>query len=393
MAEFTNNNTRVFYAMKGLAIGPIGGMGLEDSSNSLDGSEANCRIVHGVQTMGVTTNFNLEQAFEFGQLSIYENIEEVPDVELTMEKVFDGYSMLYHLGTPGATTPLLTGRADARADVRMAIVGSTEDAVTSGDAAVAELYCSGMYLSSVSLSLPTDGNFTESVTFVGNNKKFIKDDGDNQSLLVGSGDGSVHDTFAAIFGDDAPASTHVQRRQHFIDGGTGKTLGGTAFITYLPADIPGITATSGGSSTVNVDDVHIQSISISTDLGREEIRHLGAKDPYNRYVSFPTEVTCEIEVIATRGDDVAAVGSQETAQLTNRWIQIVCEDSTVIQLGTKNKLSSVSYGGGDAGGGNDTITYSYSNFNDFTVLHSGDPLIGNTGTYTGTYWQNHYTVT
>lgn len=392
MTTFTNNNTRVFYAMKGVAIGPIGATVLEDSSNSLDGSEAKCRIVHGLQSMGITTNFNLEQAFEFGQLSIYENIEEVPDVEVTMEKVFDGYSMLYHLGTPAATTPLLTGRADSRADIRMAIVGSTEDAVTSGDAAVAELYCSGTYLSSVGLSMPTDGNFTESVSFVGNNKEWITDSADTTSLLVGAATtGVVNSTFGAIFGSNSPASTNIQRRQHFIDGTVGKVLGGATFKTYLPADIPGITATSGGSSTVDVTNVHIQSISINTDLGREEIRHLGAKDPYNRYVSFPTEVTCEIEVIATRGDDVNAVGNQETTQLTNRWIQIVCEDSTVVQLGIKNKLSSVNYGGGDAGGGNDTITFSYSNFNDFTLLHSGDPLIGNGG-YAGTYWQNHYTV-
>ena len=391
MTTFTNNNTRVFYAMKSVAIGPIGATLLEDSATDLDGSEAKCRIVHGLQSMGITTNFNLEQAFEFGQLSIYENIEEVPDVEVTMEKVLDGYSLLYHLGTPAATGPLLTGRADSRADVRMAIVGSTDDAVTSGDAAVAELYCSGMYLSSVSYSLPTDGNFTESVSFVGNNKKWITASSDTQNLLVGVNTGSVSGTFGAIFGNNAPAATNIQRRQHFVDGAVGKSLGGVIFKTYLPSDIGGISATSGGSDTVDVTNVHIQSINISTDLGRESINHLGAKDPYNRYVSFPTEVTCEIEVIATRGDDVTAVGDQETSQLSNRWIQIVCGDSTVMQLGIKNKLSSVNYGGGDAGGGNDTITYSYSNFNDFTILHSGDPLIGN-GDYVGTYWSNHYTV-
>ena len=40
---------------------------------------------------------------------------------------------------------------------------------------------------------------------------------------------------------------------------------------------------------------------------------------------------------------------------------------TVIDLGEKNKLSSVSYSGGDTGGGNATVTYSYSNFNVLTV--------------------------
>jgi len=41
-------------------------------------------------------------------------------------------------------------------------------------------------------------------------------------------------------------------------------------------------------------------------------------------------------------------------------------------LGTKNKLASVNYGGGDAGGGNVTVTYSYTTFNDFTVMHPHD---------------------
>ena len=50
------------------------------------------------------------------------------------------------------------------------------------------------------------------------------------------------------------------------------------------------------------------------------------------------------------------------------------DDSTIIQAGNKNKLTSVSYGGGDAGGGNATITYSMQNNNDFVVLHSGDPI-------------------
>lgn len=389
MAEFTNNNTRVFYAMKGVAIGPIGATSVEDSSTSLDGSEAKCRIVHGLQSLGVTTNFNLEQAFEYGQLSIYENIEEVPDIEVTMEKVTDGYSHLYHLSTPAATSPLLTGRVDSRADLRMAVVRTTEEAVSSGDLGVTELYCSGMYVSSIGYTFPTDGNFTQSLTLVGNDKKWIKDTGDSQSLLLGSGAGAVDSAFAAIFGTNAPASTSIQRRQHFVDGAVGKVFGGTTFKSYLPGDLPGVTATIGGAGTVDTTTVHIQSISVSVDPSRDNIQQLGAKAPYSRYVTFPVEVSCDIEVIATRGDDVNAIGSQETPQLTNRWIQIVIDDSTVIQLGKKNKLSSVNYGGGDTGGGNDTMTFSYKTFNDFAVLHSGDPLIGN-ATYVGTYWSDHF---
>ena len=48
-------------------------------------------------------------------------------------------------------------------------------------------------------------------------------------------------------------------------------------------------------------------------------------------------------------------------------ILILLEDGSRFDLGTKNRLSSVTYGGGDASGGNATITYSYTNFNELTV--------------------------
>ena len=54
-------------------------------------------------------------------------------------------------------------------------------------------------------------------------------------------------------------------------------------------------------------------------------------------------------------------------------IVISLRDRTTFDLGKKNSLSSVSYGGGDATGGNVSITYSYTNFNDLDVLHRKDP--------------------
>jgi len=62
---------------------------------------------------------------------------------------------------------------------------------------------------------------------------------------------------------------------------------------------------------------------------------------------------------------VSVSGSDPNLQ--NRTIIIKDNAGTVLNLGTKNKLSSVSYSGGDTGGGNATVTYSYSNFNVLTV--------------------------
>jgi hypothetical protein len=119
-------------------------------------------------------------------------------------------------------------------------------------------------------------------------------------------------------------------------------------------------------------------------LGREQINQLGTRTPYNRYVTFPTEVTSTIEMTATAGDNVDAVETART-NLSNHEICVVLTDSTVLHLGKKNKLASITYGGGDAGGGNATVTYNFSNFNDLVVLHSGDPIA-----QSGTYWNDKF---
>ena len=384
----TSSNKRVFYATQGVAIGDMGATGVKDawghgSAANFNGS-GNMIIMHGLQSVGVNTNFSLEAVQELGQLSIYENVEDVPEIEATLERVLDGYTMAYHAATISAQDPTLSGRANARADLRMAIGLDTASAVSSGTTLAAELYCSGMYWSSVSINLPTDGNFTESLTLVGNNKRWISSNSDAQ-LLLGTG-GNANGVFA--FGNDSPDSpdSGVLRRNNFLSGSGTVTRGNGQFVTVVPDFIQGVTnngstiAATGASSfkncgSINLNDVHIQSISFSVDAGREAINQLGTYAPYYRYVNFPVNVTTEIQVIATAGDNVDAVEDVPTGgNLKNHTIQVCLDDSTIIQAGNKNKLTSVSYGGGDAGGGNATITYSMQNNNDFVVLHSGDPI-------------------
>lgn len=395
----TSNNKRVIYATQAVAVGDMGASAVQDSwgvgDSAIVGS-GKMNIVHGLQSCGITTNFNLEKIFQFAQLSLYENYEEVPDIEITFEKVLDGYSLIYHLGTSTAINPTLVGRADARADIR-AVVGLTSDtAVNAGDSAVAELYSSGMYVSSVSYSLATDGNFTESTTFVGNDKQWLG--GSQNGVLTNSG--IVVAAFGTIFGNDSPQSPNgsVLRRQNFVTGSTGMTYGGKTFRTVVPNFIPGVTSegsgipgSGGGLSTncgyVNIDSgVYLNSVSVSVDLGREQINTLGQKLPYTRYVSFPVDVTTDIEITAAGGDNVTASGNAKN--LSDHSIQFVLDDSTVIGLGNKNKVTTVTYGGNDTGGGNATISYSFTTSNDFVILHSGDPLLGHIGS--ANYWKNHF---
>ena len=122
---------------------------------------------------------------------------------------------------------------------------------------------------------------------------------------------------------------------------------------------------SSDASTGQSDGARIQSISVSADFGQENIQELGRFGPYTRYATFPLEVSCDIEVMALQGDLVSVSGNAPNLQ--NRTINIVDSAGTVLALGDNNKLSSVSYTGGDTGGGNATVTYSYTNFNSLTV--------------------------
>jgi hypothetical protein len=357
-------NNRIFYACQAVAIAPC----------FTAHAPQNTYLAHGVQSVGITTNFNLEQAFELGQIQIYENIEGLPDVEVTLEKVLDGHPLLYHLSSQEATSANLVGRSKERCCVGLGIYDESKDAI-SGIAPV-EVYMSGMYLSSVSYTFPTDGNSTESVTLVGNHKVWNV----NNPLLMKAAASAQIPKDSSDRGIDKPAalvagSGGIQRREDVLMSAC-----------IIPLSVYGVTqevsAGNNWDSLTSSPKAHIQNCTISTDFGREDILELGRKAPYYRSPNFPIEVTCELEVIAVSGDFVSAyeegrpsyVGGVDQGNNTaEERIRIVLRDGTFFDLGSKNRLSSVTYGGGDAGGGNSTITYSYTNFNDLIVAHNLDP--------------------
>ena len=352
------NNSRIYYAIQQVKMGPSG-------TNT---------AVHGLQSVGITTNFNLEQVFELGQLAIYQNVESVPDIEVTLNKVLDGYPLIYTLATETgtgnaatnltATSPTLTGRQNARTDVQLAIFSDSQLSA-SGNSPKNVVTCSGMYVSSVSYTFPVDGNFTEDVTLVGNTK-----------IWGGTTSGS-------FLNDDAPVSSVGVGRRQFID----------MVDSVFPKQIPGINSSTGKNTIQATGDgtgfqTHFQNVSVSCDFGREAMNELGTLAPYHRYVTFPVEVTSEFEVLAISGDMINAAeegyytgltGTSTGASancvarhnLLDETIFLKTCEGTKIHLGNKNKLTSVNYQGGDTGGGNVTVTYSYTTYNDFVIAHSG----------------------
>ena len=333
------SNNRIFYACQAVIIMQRG------HTPNKDG------LVKGLTSVGMSSTFTLEQVFEIGQLSIYENIEDVADIEVTLEKLIDGHNLIYALASAGTCRTDIVTASKKRCDVYL---GLFDDGASNADGTPRNVcWNSGMYISSVAYNYAVDGNATESVTLVGNDRYWNSVATANNTGKTASQQWSGNITGGVFDGSHSPASGVVRRVDVDLENAA----------TKLPEIV---------KSQMNPDDTlgkgggfHIQSISVSADFGQENILELGRFGPYARYATFPIEVTSEFEVMATSGDLVTVSGNG--TNLSNNEIVIVDDAGTILGLGTKNKLSSVSYSGGDTGGGNATITYSFSNFNDLTV--------------------------
>lgn len=326
-------NQRIFYACQAVII-------MQEGTDV-----ASTGVVKGLQSVGMSSNFTLDQVFEMGQLEIYENVEDVADIEVTLEKVIDGNKLIFDLASNGACKTSLVSASKNKCDVYLGIFDDGVDNATGTPRNVC--WNSGMYTSSVSYSYSIDGSATESVTLVGNNRAWnaVSFNSTTAATRWGSTDHT-----AAFDGTDVPKSGVVRRNHVNVAGST------------LPAIVK---EQKGDDATGIGGGYHLQSCSVSTDMSQENILELGRFSPYTRYATFPIEVTCEFEVIATSGDLQTVSG--DGTNLSNESIIIQDTAGTVLNLGTKNKLSSVSYSGGDTGGGNATVSYSYSNFNSLTV--------------------------
>ena len=372
-------NSRVFYAIHSVAFKNNAGGGATPTNEVvaiLPGVDVTptglvgqpiWEVARGAQSVGMTTTFNFEQVFELGQLEIYEFIEAEPEIEVTVEKVLDGTKPLWFMATERGTTLLTDRTATYQTDVAISIYPDTQTRA-SGDP-ISMVLGSGMFISSVSYTFPVDGNFTESITLVGNDKIWADYEGVTGSAdtlpAEGAGDASTPVGFPGgtqfqTLEDAQVIGSGVQRRESFRKS-----------LSRLPTQIPGVSS----SGTIDAIVEHLQTITISTDLGREDIFELGSKRPFTKFVTFPIEVTTAIEVVTSQGDFVDAIAfddenCERTTNTINEEIIVELCEGLRIDLGTTNRLQSVDMAGGEAGGGNMTITYNYSNFNDLTITHS-----------------------
>jgi hypothetical protein len=323
------------------------------------------RAAKGVQSLGMNTTFSLEQVYQLGQLSLYENIENFPDVEVTVEKVADGTSLLQHLSTPAAIASSLAGRFnDNRSMMAVAFYPMTNDSASGIPLVYTQL--SGMYVSAINWNMPLEGNVTESVTWVCRDKLNLAVTNVSPWASGTAGTGAAGRLPGYFTGSESPltASGGVQRRENIVMGSGW---------SRWPTDIPGIDANGFNVSGANGFAAHIQNVTVSVNLGRTDLLELGRRGPYFRYANFPIEVSTSIDYVANEdGDDKDVYADQDN--LVDHSIVIWLTDGTKIDLGSRNKLASSNATGPDTAGGNMTVSRSYTNFNDYKALaHVSDP--------------------
>lgn len=325
-------NNRIFYAITAVGIGAHTGANAGSYTR-----------VRGLQSAAITTNYNLEAAYELGMLSLYQNIEGVPEIEVQLERVLDGTALLYDLATSGRVNDTLIGRSNSRCNMVLSVHDDTS--VSASGTPVAQCLVSGAYCSAISYKLAMDGNATEAMTLVGNNKIWAS--------------GSNYWTPDAPSSESPTAASGIVRRQHLVVANC-----------LFPKVIPGVNASGklvdvAGSGF----SAHIQSLSVNCNLGREQMMELGRKGPYFRYVKFPVEVTAEFEVLSVSGD-FAQANDGNADQLSDEAITVAFADGTSVNLGTKCKLQSANFSGGGVDGGNRTVTYTFRTFNEMSVTKS-----------------------
>lgn len=436
------NNSRVFWAIEQVAIkdnaapptGAVAPLNAREFSTGLLASGVDqvgglWEVPRGVQSIGMSTTFNLEQVFELGQVELYEYSERQPDIEVTISKVIDGTKPLYLMTTdPAGANDVVARTARYRVDVSLQIYPDTQYRATGRPQSVCT--ASGMYLSNVSYTFPVDGPVTEDITLVGNDKMWGlivavsgatagNNNGNPAEALVlwpdqanGGNQEAPHGMPSGVFGHDGLTSPLVEGGAAELAGGVdrfGVIIVGSGVQrreevdirrSILPNDIPGVITPSisgidaayvnggfgaNGPGTLkgtdqlianaNTDYIaeHLQTITVSFSVARDDIFELGSKRPFVKTPAFPLEATATIEVITAQGDLVDATSDCDCGPLDNtsssNTIIIRTCDGLQVDLGDANRLTSVEVGGGEAGGDNMTVTYNYSSFNVFNVSH------------------------
>ena len=378
-----NNNNRIFYACQGVLYKKV-------SPTSYISDPTDATFLSGIQSVGVNVDTPSYSLPDIGRSQRNYLWYEQPNIEITIERVLDenttpfytpttsppvAYDASYFLNTanfgmsgnelPQYNIVLLYG-ADAAAYIGKVIdpTDPTPDLVES----ITYEYC---LLTNVSYNISVGQAVTESLTFITKSTRRNID-------YLEVADYTNLPTF--------PESASLVKWSHI----TGGTYPDEVTQTFTPiASLQGLQSIdiSVGVTYSELPDMgnwRGSELDAGTDLKANELNKW-------KYINMPLEITCSFNGIAAQGFRSGettfnrAVKNVDTNFNTNANaapgqtadcpIKIAATIPTtnpliytyfVWDLSTKNYLSSISYSGGDTGGGNTELTLEYANtFNDY----------------------------
>ncbi len=315
-------SNRIYYAIQRATLCPCDAAGSNDLTKTTAGFVSNL-----VQSVGVSTSLEYEQVFELGRLQIFENVEGIPSVEITLERAIGVYggsdsTTLDGFTSDGTLWDLCGNSVSTASERRFNLnMETADDSFTSQG----HVQATGLYLSNYSLNFAVDGPATESVTLVGNTC-----DWDSGVMPTkGSFESDILSSTAS-----PAANSGVIARKHVTSGSVGITK--------------------------------LQSVSFSISFDREDLNQLGDKYPYFKAAGFPVETSLELEYIATKDSGFRDFNENSDCDLNFTGGGNIKAGNRTFNFGTMD-WTGTSRSGGDAGGGNATITFSFQGFNFFTV--------------------------
>jgi len=316
------SNKRVFYATQAVLLGAAG--------STLGASS----VVKGVQSVGINTSVEKRLIKDLGKPDPISILESKPTVEVSLERIIASTSDIIF---PSSGGDLLADATHATEyDVLLLVGQESGDQIDTLSASTqAELSLTYLQISSVSYEFNIDGPVSESITFTGHNK-----------------DWSTIRTFASTGELGYPHDANVSKREDY-----------SVASSVIPSEVQGA----------------LQSISISFDLSRREILDLGKRQGVssasqaNRYklLDLPVEITTTLNTVVAAKDFSGDINAQSfTNTPSSEQIKVVLNangSNITFDMGSGNALGDVSRSGGDAGGGNVEASYTYKNYNTFSI--------------------------
>ena len=269
---------RTIYQSEALFVGPTGATASTASNN---------KQLHRVQSANYSFEINRQDVNQFGNLAAIDRIIlEQPTVSLDFEyyaNTGENESNLgLSLGTDGlGNTPALSGILTSTAanpqDIKNYYILTSQEGY---DANVAGWQSAGGNVRTIGIGNASLTSYEVNASVGEIPTVSASVEGLNMSFINGSG-GSV---------------PTINQENGTVVGGTfalPTPVSGGGFSALRPGDI-GLSISGLG---VDLSDLKVQSASISVDIGRDPIEKLGSKFAFAREVSFPIEVSMDIEAV------------------------------------------------------------------------------------------------